>query len=208
MGEDINSQFSQEELVILGEVEAPQEAKEGAVSEAQEQPKEEAKGEPEGEAEATEEKAPEPTEQAAEEKTESATGGKEESQEDEEETEQTKVQKRINQLTWERKETERKLDLLKRLGPERYFEVYPEERPKDADKRPETSQSIQTDRVLSFSEAQHLRVQGGTYNGLTLAEVYQQDPTMAFDMYLDLRDRQKTAVDNAKMSHARLREES
>lgn len=196
MGEDINEQFTHEELVTLGEV--PAEPQQEAPVEASEAPKEEAKVEEK--AETTE--VPE-TEQAAKEETESATDRQEETKEEEEET--PKVQKRIDRLTWERKETERKLDLLKRLGPERYFEVYPDERPADA--KP-VQQPVRTDRVLSFSEAQQLRVNGGTYNGRTLAEVYTEDPTMAFDMYLDLRDKQKYAIDQANMSQVKLREES
>jgi hypothetical protein len=194
---DINEQFTKEELVTLGEVEAepskeaPEEAKEPEKAEATEE-----KG-------SAEVKEPE-TEQAAE-PTESATEGKEETQEDEEDlTEPVKVQKRINKLTWERRETERKLDLLKRLGPDKYFEVYPDEKPKDSP----PPQTAKVDRVLSFSEALNLRVNGGTYDGKTLAEVYQENPVIATDMYIDLRDKQRDAIAQANMSQVKLREES
>lgn len=127
---------------------------------------------------------PKETEPAAKE-TESATGDKEEPEEEPEKRD--KVQERIDRLTWEKKEIERKHNLLLRLGPQEYYKVYPDEAP--ADFRPEQpSQPVQQPADIGA-----MVVKGGQYDGMTLREVYSIDPVTATKMQNDYEWNQKVA---------------
>jgi hypothetical protein len=102
------------------------------------------------------------------------------------------AQNRINKLTLDSKESQRKLDLMTRLGREGYYKVYPDEKPAAAatpDLKPKE------DRAIRFSDAQSMVIDGGQYAGMTLGDVYKTDPMAAQDMYLDYRDEQRASID-------------
>lgn len=181
MGDDINEEFTAEELEILGEAEPQDEGPETPETD------EEAAGEAEGQE--TE------TEQSTDDETEA--GEAEEESEEEAEEQGPVPQDRFNQVYGRAKETERKLDLLKRLGPEEYYKVYPDERPADSggDKPGEGDVTEQpANRVPTFSECQSMTIQGGAYDGQTLGDLYRTDPMAATDMYLAYRDEQRDAI--------------
>lgn len=161
-------EFSPEELEALGE--QPEETTE------------EPQGEPEESQESTEQQTEETeTEQAA---------SAEETQAEEERVDP--IQKRIDRLTWERHETERKFDLFKKLGPDRYYEAYPDERPQDY-QQPEQRQPVQqTPQDLG---SMIVRQPGGPYDGMTLRDVYVEDPVFATNLQTQfIMSRQQEAM--------------
>lgn len=101
------------------------------------------------------------TEQAAEtEESESAPDKKVKTQEEKDE-----IQKRFDKLTWEKRETERKLDLITRMGPKAYYEAFPEERP--AHFKPEAEKPA-AEKPIDYKS---LVVEGGAYNGYRLVDL-------------------------------------
>lgn len=89
-------------------------------------------------------------------------------------------------------ESQRKLNLFKELGADRFYELYPEEKP--AGHKP-AAREEQTPTIPANMGA--MVVQGGPYNGQTLNEVYQQDPAYATSMqnqYLDGQREKVTSV--------------
>jgi len=153
-----------EEQVAVGDI----------TQEAADKLKESAKEKEESETSEDEDKSKE-TEPAAKE-TESATGDKEEPEEEPEKRD--KVQERIDRLTWEKKEIERKHNLLLQLGPQEYYKVYPDEAP--ADFKPQQQQPVQQPVDIGS-----MVVKGGQYDGMTLREVYSIDPVTATSMQND-----------------------
>lgn len=185
--------FTAEELSILGE-EPPEETVEqppaddqgGAAAEAEKEPVE---GEPKGD------EPPAGDEPAGE-----------------AEDEQPVPQARFNEVYGQAKEAQRKLDLFKRLGPDEYYKIYPDEAPKPAANaaKPDRTATVgqpAADRVLSFSEAQNMIIDGGRYDGQRLGDVYKEDPIAASDIYLNYRDEQKTAIESAKATEASRKQE-
>lgn len=110
--------------------------------------------------------------------------------------------KRFNKVYGEMKTTTEKFDLFKRLGPDKYYEVYPDEKPEE---EPEET----PDKPVSISEASHMVITGGEYDGKTLGEVAEIDPLSAMGMYDDYRDEQRKKADNdAKLKAASETEET
>ena len=71
------------------------------------------------------------------------------------------------------KEYETKLDLLKRENPNAYYDLFPDQRPAaDTTERPPAE-------TISLDNLEGLRVTGGEYHGMTLAEVRAADPGAA-----------------------------
>lgn len=75
----------------------------------------------------------------------------------------------------EAEETKHKLNLFKQLGADKYYEIYPQEKP--ADFQP-TSKPAPT-KKLDIDDFRTVTVQGGEYDGLTLGEVAKEDPLAA-----------------------------
>lgn len=72
-------------------------------------------------------------------------------------------------------ETERKFKLFQELGPDKYYEIYPDEKPAGHKPKEQPAQSwpgVQP----NFGE---MIVRGGEYDGMTLNEVWQQNPAYA-----------------------------
>ena len=164
-------EFSPEELEALGE-------------QTPEKTTEEPQGEPE-------ESPEESTEQVEETETEQAASA-EETQTEEEKIDP--IQKRIDRLTWERHETERKFDLFKRLGPERYYEAYPDERPQE-EQQPIPQQHPVQQPVPQDIGSMIVRQPGGPYDGMTLRDVYIEDPVFATNLQTQfIMSRQQEAM--------------
>ena len=171
MAEYFEEEFSKEELAALGEEKEP-------VGDEL----------PEGEPEESPE---ESTEQVEETETEQAASA-EETQTEEEKIDP--IQKRIDRLTWERHETERKFDLFKRLGPERYYEAYPDERPQE-EQQPIPQQHPVQQPVPQDIGSMIVRQPGGPYDGMTLRDVYIEDPVFATNLQTQfIMSRQQEAM--------------
>lgn len=152
MGDELKD-FTKDELVILGEKE------------------------PESETETETE-----TVGAVEEKVETEEAGKEaESAPAEEkpvieaEPKKDKVQARIDELTAKSKTAEEKLDLFKRLGPEGYYKLHPDEAP-ETKAEPKEPAPV-TDEIRDIRSN---GIEGGDYNGKTFGEVFDKDPRAAY----------------------------
>lgn len=148
------------------------------------------------EGELTEETGEESTEKAEEtEETEGETSQTEQAAKTEESAtskdkeERDRVQERIDHLTWEREETKRKLDLFKRIGPEKYYEVYPDEKP----------DNFQPDgaRKEEVEDYESMLITGGSYDGWTLGDLAKEKPLLATKMLNEYLDGQRQAREEA-----------
>lgn len=124
-------------------------------------------------------------------------GGDDEDDKGGDDEDKTPVQKRIDELVGKAGESDRKLDLFKTLGPEGYYKVYPGEKPEGYEEKGGDQESKHQGKPLSFGAAANMVVKGGAYDGKTLAEVKEENPDDALDLYLEWRDDQK---DEAKES--------
>ncbi len=102
-------------------------------------------------------------------------------------------------LERERDELAQKMNLFQRLGPEKYYEVYPDERPTQ---QRETRETPQPSQVPTFSQCLGLRVQGGQFDGYTLEQLWASEDAniraAAMDYYTNYRDTVKTQVDQVR----------
>jgi len=74
-----------------------------------------------------------------------------------------------------REETEKKFNQFRELGPEKYYAIYPNEKPADwkPPEKPQAPQKDIFDLVAQYSDPNH------PYNGKTLREIYATDPAEA-----------------------------
>lgn len=182
MGEE--QVYTDEERVILGEIEAP------AVEQTPEEP-----------AEPTEPEETEPEEQ--EEPAEPEETEKQEEIEEVEPEEPRIPQSQYNKIYGKAKDLERKHELL-RTNPEEYYRQYPSE-------RPQAVKTVHTTSKLP-DEYRELKVEGGKYDGLILETVYKVDPAAAIsllnhvdpikamDLYYEMREEQRSAEANKRAS--------
>ena len=96
--------------------------------------------------------------------------------------------KRFNQVYGEMKTTTEKFDLFKRLGPDKYYEVYPDEKPEEIEEIPKEP--------VSISEAADMVINGGPYDGKTLGQVAETDPLSAMAMYDEYRAEQRKQIED------------
>ena len=192
----MNDELTREDLINIGEIDPdePEETpEEGEASEEEggETPEPEPE-EPEGEIEEGE---PEPEPEA----------------EEVDETAPVPVD-RFNKVYGERKEIERKFDLFRRLGPDKYYEVYPDEKPADTGPAATTTATIPGQRIPTFRECLNLPIDGGPHAGRTLKELWESDDAEdradAQDLYNDYRDGIKAQVDETKTNDAKIREKT
>ncbi len=100
-----------------------------------------------------------------------------------------------------KEETETKLNLFKTLGAEKYYEVYPDEKP--ADFKPVERKA---DPPQSTAEIYKLTVTGGQYDGWTVADVAKEDPVAAQVMVNDyLESKRATAEAQRRQNEEGLR---
>ncbi len=110
--------------------------------------------------------------------------------------------KRVKELWWQAKEGERikeKLDLLKKLGPEEFFDLYPDEKPPGwTPPQREVKEVNPLD--LQYSHPGH------EYNGKTLREIAQIDPDYAMEVskkyYADQQKKVNDERESKRRRHA------
>jgi len=96
--------------------------------------------------------------------------------------------KRFSKVYGEMKTTTEKFDLFKRLGPDDYYNVYPDEKPEEVKEVPEAP--------VSISEAANMVINGGPYDGKTLGQVAETDPLSAMAMYDEYRADQRKQIED------------
>jgi len=101
-------------------------------------------------------------------------------------------------------ETTRKFNLFRELGPEKFYELYPDDKP--AGYQPPAAREPARPEIPANIGA--MVVQGGPYNGQTLNEVYTQDPAYATLLQNQYLDGQREKVTTAKQRHEALKSES
>lgn len=106
-----------------------------------------------------------------------------------------KVQQRIDHLTWEKNEYQRKFQLFK-TNPDQYFEQYPEERPPGYQPR----QAAPEENAIEDYES--MLIKGGQYDGMTLGELAREKPLTAQRMLNDHLEGQKRAKEEIKEKEA------
>jgi len=208
---DTNIDFTQEELVILGEVEPQKETLEDP-------------GNPESESEGKQEETTDEDQKTDEdEKPEhlaetdgnvdlSGSGGND----DVPGKRDSNAEARIKELTWEKESTKRELELIKTLGVDKYYELNPDKAPEgykplQGKEQATPDQSPGTIQDTSPASAAKLLVNSGEYEGKTLEEVKEIDPIAAADLYINWkmeieRSNEKVRADQAKQSDLEVEE--
>ena len=169
--------FSQEELEILGEVEETEELEAPGEPVAEDQ-----EGEPDPEETNPALKEPEPEPEAEE--AAQPEEGQLEAVPDEEP--QSNIDKRIGKVVGEKKQLERRFELFKTLGAEKFYELHPEDAPSGYKPTVTAPQNTTPTAVkdTSYEAAKGLIVQDGPYAGKTLAEVREADQFAAMEMFM------------------------
>ena len=127
----------------------------------------------------------------------------------------SKVYGEREQLRREKEEVAQKMNLLRTLGPDRYYELYPDERPQGSGGPEPTAQPGATGGELpTMQQCLNMTIQGGPYDGYTLAQLYGSDDlthrAAAQDIYQNFRDQRVREVSEsqAKEAEARTRVET
>jgi hypothetical protein len=122
--------------------------------------------------------------------------------EETEEEVKTPTQKRIDKLIWEKNETERKFNLLQRLGPDAYYKAYPEERPADY---VDPNQIQPEQQEEDYARIVNATVLVGKFKGYTISDMMASgDPEMTtaahvlINRQLVWEQNQRAAVSNAE----------
>jgi hypothetical protein len=96
-------------------------------------------------------------------------------------------------------ETERKLNLLKELGAEKYYEYYPDEKP--ANYQPPAARK-EADAVQPVEDFNTMVVTGGKYDGWQLGDVAKEDPIAASLMLNNYLEQNRAAVEKESRRQA------
>lgn len=94
--------------------------------------------------------------------------------------------KEVNEKAKAAEQAQTKLEHFKRLGPESYYKLYPDEMPGEDN----------TEKADIDSQVENLVVKGGQYNGKTINEVFNASPAAAMQLvknYYDEQDKAATA---------------
>lgn len=191
----MGGEFTQEELEILGEETPdtePENPSEGS--------------EDTGESEETEEKTEETPESEEEEEESETEQDEAEGEKDDEKSKGPVPYDRFSKVYGEKKELERKLELF-RKDPEEYFRQYPDEKP-TGEQSETTVETPEETNIPTFGEAGSLVVQGGEHDGLTLRQVYEKDPFVAQDIYMQYREGLLSKQREEQETNERLKQES
>lgn len=107
-----------------------------------------------------------------------------------------------------------KMNLLKTLGPDKYYELYPDERPQGAAGTPATQTTTAPppgDRVPMMSECLDFAIQGGQYDGCTLRQLMESgDPVhqaAAYDHYNAFAESKRSEINEAKTRETQTKEQ-
>jgi hypothetical protein len=114
--------------------------------------------------------------------------------------------KRFKEVFWKAKEGDRnkeKLDLFKKLGPEGYYQAFPDEKPPDPPKR-------ETPPQAPVQDMGALRVvqPNGPYDGMTLRELYDVDPVFATNLQNDFLWNQRKLMTEAAEKAEQVKKDS
>ncbi|MFH2076186.1 MAG: hypothetical protein ABIJ57_12710, partial [Pseudomonadota bacterium] len=115
--------------------------------------------------------------------------------------------KRFREVYREAKEGERtkeKFDLFKKLGPEGYYQAYPDERPEGPVREPQR-ETIPPDTDIG---ALIVKQPDGQYDGMTLREVYEIDPVFATNLQTEFLWQQKQEATRQAGEMDQMRKES
>ena len=103
-------------------------------------------------------------------------------------------------------ETERKFNLFKELGADRYYEIYPEDKPEGYQPpQPKPASQQQTQEQQDYG---NMIVRGGEYDGQTLNEVYQINPAYATQLLNGHLDGQRRETETRQQQEEKLKSES
>jgi len=97
-----------------------------------------------------------------------------------------------------------KYKLLKDLGPDKFYELYPDEAPKKDEPPAEEEEEEET---RKWTDIPDLEFEDGPHAGKTLKEVYNEDPyyaTMAYNNYLREEDRRVSEEESQKEKEQRV----
>ncbi len=119
--------------------------------------------------------------------------------------------KRFKEVYWKSKdverkaaETERKLNLFKELGADKYYELHPDEAPEGW--KPVEEKTLERNEVTEQLGA--MIVQGGPHDGKTLNDVWQEDPAYANYLQTQFLTAQHKAQETERQRDESLRQES
>jgi hypothetical protein len=203
--------FTDEEKAALGEAEAAPDAEKAEPEEKGPDTPDESKGEETPKEEAKTEPAAEPTaeEQAAAEDQGFRIETDEKGHTYIIDDDGTKIPpKRFREVYREAKEGERtkeKFDLFKKLGPEGYYQAFPDERPEAPPEPAPRREMIPPGTDIG---ALIVKQPNGPYDGMTLRDVYQQDPVFATNLQTDFLLKQREAEDQRRGEAGRVKQEA
>ena len=103
-------------------------------------------------------------------------------------------QSRFDEIYGKQKDYERKLELIKTLGLDKFYEMYPDDKPGDYQLSTPATQPSPVDDVMQMV------VSGGQYNGMTLEDVFREDTgraTVILNMYY--QEQARIAADNERL---------
>jgi hypothetical protein len=101
-------------------------------------------------------------------------------------------------------EKDQKFNLFRELGPEKYYEVYPDEKPAGW-KPPEKPKETPADAMPALG---NMIVKGGPHEGKTLNEVWQEDPAFASYLQTTHLNAERDRTETEKQTQERIRQES
>jgi hypothetical protein len=210
-GDFKTDEFSKEELTALGEAEAAPAAEKAEPAETEPEPEANPEGEVAPEEKPETELKPEPTPEelaAAEDQ-----GFRIETDEKghtyiiDEDGERIPP-KRFREVYREAKEGERtkeKFDLFKKLGPEGYYQAYPDERPAERPAPEPQRETIPPDADIG---SLIVKQPDGPYDGMTLRDVYGVDPVFATNLQTDFRMQQRLDIEKQRGEQDRVKMEA
>jgi len=102
-----------------------------------------------------------------------------------------------------RTDTDRKFQLFKELGAEKYYEVYPDEKPEDFKSAAKPKETEGQMPALGS-----MVIQGGPHDGKTLNEVWQEDPAFASYLQNQYLQAENKKVEDERQTQERVRKES
>ena len=181
-------EFTQDELVTLGELD-PEDIEDEETAEDQDTD-ESVETEEEGELQET---TKEEEEEASDEEAEAAAA---EAETETDENVNMVPQPRVDQLRAQKGEVERKLELLK-TNPDEYYRLYPDEKPASI-----TKAESDTDDIDS------LVMSGGKWDGMTLSEIAEENTFAATKIYNDYLNEQRELAATREAEKRRIEDES
>jgi len=118
--------------------------------------------------------------------------------------------KEVNDKAKRAGELETKFEQFKRIGPDNYYKLYPDEKPQDY--TPAADKGNGKDRQAEDSDTRMFEIEGGKYDGMKFGDVFDRDPRAAYqiDPYYarQLDDKRMESERSAQATQQQLRAES